>query len=92
MAEISKITDITGTTYDIKDVTARSAADGKVSKAGDTTFSGRTITNHLVNFTIPEELGIDIGPDYLEGKLCEVRIEHARPYSVDGVLVSLKGE
>ena len=63
-----------------------------ISKAGDTTFSGRTITNHLVNFTIPEELGIDIGPDYLEGKLCEVRIEHARPYSVDGVLVSLKGE
>ena len=63
-----------------------------ISKAGDTTFSGRTITNHLVNFTIPEGLGIDIGPDYLEGKLCEVRIEHARPYSVDGVLVSLKGE
>ncbi|SDY31190.1 tRNA-2-methylthio-N6-dimethylallyladenosine synthase [Ruminococcaceae bacterium YAD3003] len=63
-----------------------------ISKAGDMTFSGRTITNHLVNFTIPEELGIDIGPDYLEGRLCEVRIDHARPYSVDGVLVSLKGE
>ncbi len=63
-----------------------------ISKAGDMTFSGRTITNHLVNFTIPEELGIDIGLDYLEGRLCEVRIDHARPYSVDGVLVSLKGE
>jgi len=63
-----------------------------ISKAGDMTFSGRTITNHLVNFTIPEELGIEIGPDYLEGRLCEVRIERARPYSVDGVLVSLKGE
>ena len=63
-----------------------------ISKAGDLTFSGRTITNHLVNFTIPEELGIDIGPDCLEGRLCEVRIDHARPYSVDGVLVSLKGE
>ena len=63
-----------------------------ISKAGDMTFSGRTITNHLVNFTIPEELGIDIGGDYLEGRLCEVRIDHARPYSVDGVLVSLKGE
>ena len=63
-----------------------------ISKAGDMTFSGRTITNHLVNFTIPEELGIDIGPDCLEGRLCEVRIDHARPYSVDGVLVSLKGE
>lgn len=63
-----------------------------ISKAGDMTFSGRTITNHLVNFTIPEELGIDIGPDMLEGRLCEVRIDHARPYSVDGVLVSLKGE
>lgn len=63
-----------------------------ISKAGDMTFSGRTITNHLVNFTIPQELGIKIGPDYLEGSLCEVRIDRARPYSVDGVLVSLKGE
>ena len=63
-----------------------------ISKAGDMTFSGRTITNHLVNFTIPRELGIDVGSDYLEGRLCEVRIDHARPYSVDGVLVSLKGE
>lgn len=63
-----------------------------ISKAGDMTFSGRTITNHLVNFTIPEELGIDIGPDCLEGRLCEVRIDRARPYSVDGELVSLKGE
>ncbi len=63
-----------------------------ISKAGDMTFSGRTITNHLVNFTIPEELGIDIGPDYLEGRLCEVSIDRARPYSVDGILVSLKGE
>ena len=63
-----------------------------ISKAGDMTFSGRTITNHLVNFTIPQELGIKIGPDYLEGRLCEVRIDRARPYSVDGVLISLKGE
>ena len=63
-----------------------------ISKAGDMTFSGRTVTNHLVNFTIPEKLGIDIGPDHLEGRLCEVRIDRARPYSVDGVLVSLKGE
>lgn len=63
-----------------------------ISKAGDMTFSGRTVTNHLVNFTIPEELGIYIGPDMLEGRLCEVRIDRARPYSVDGELVSLKGE
>ena len=63
-----------------------------ISKAGDMTFSGRTITNHLVNFTIPGDLGIDIGPDMLEGRLCEVRIDRARPYSVDGELVSLKGE
>jgi len=63
-----------------------------ISKAGDMTFSGRTVTNHLVNFTIPEELGIEAGPDYLEGRLCEVRIDRARPYSVDGILVSLKGE
>lgn len=63
-----------------------------ISKAGDRTFTGRTITNHLVNFTIPEELGIDPGADMLEGRLCEVRIDRARPYSVDGELVSLKGE
>lgn len=63
-----------------------------ISKAGDMTFSGRTITNHLVNFTIPEDLGIEIGPDMLEGRLCEVRIDRARPYSVDGELVRLKGE
>ena len=63
-----------------------------ISKAGDMTFSGRTVTNHLVNFTIPDELGIDAGTDYLEGRLCEVRIDRARPYSVDGVLVSLKGD
>ena len=63
-----------------------------ISKAGDMTFSGRTITNHLVNFTIPSDLGIEIGPDMLEGRLCEVRIDRARPYSVDGELVSLKGE
>ena len=63
-----------------------------ISKAGDRTFSGRTITNHLVNFTIPEELGIDPGPDMLEGRLCEVRIDRARPYSVDGELVRLKGD
>lgn len=63
-----------------------------ISKAGDMTFSGRTVTNHLVNFTIPDELGIDIGPDMLEGRLGQVRIDRARPYSVDGVLVSLKGE
>ena len=63
-----------------------------ISKAGDMTFSGRTITNHLVNFTIPEELGIEIGPDMLEGRLCGVRIDRARPYSVDGILVSLKGD
>lgn len=63
-----------------------------ISKAGDMTFSGRTITNHLVNFTIPSDLGIEVGPDMLEGRLCEVRIDRARPYSVDGVLVSLKEE
>lgn len=43
MAEISKITDITGTTYDIKDVTARSAANGKVSKSGDTMTGSLTL-------------------------------------------------
>jgi hypothetical protein len=36
MADISKIKLPDGTTYDVKDTTARSTADGKVSKTGDT--------------------------------------------------------
>jgi len=49
-------------------------------------LSGRTLTNHLVNFTYPEELGEG---DNLEGRLCKVKIERARPYSVDGVMEEL---
>lgn len=47
MAEISKITDITGTTYDIKDVTARSAANAKVSKSGDTMDGILTVNSEV---------------------------------------------
>ncbi|MCR4688467.1 MAG: tRNA (N6-isopentenyl adenosine(37)-C2)-methylthiotransferase MiaB [Saccharofermentans sp.] len=55
-----------------------------MSKAGKGTYTGRTLSNHLVNFTIPE----DIMPqdEDLEGRLGIVRIDHARPYSIDGVL------
>ena len=59
MAEISKITDITGTTYDIKDTSARSAASGKVSKSGDTMTGSLTlaansglITNNEAGWTM----------------------------------------
>ena len=56
------------------------------SKGDKQILSGRTLTNHLVNFTYPEELGEG---DNLEGRLCKVKIERARPYSVDGVMEEL---
>jgi len=49
-------------------------------------FTGRTISNHLVNFTIPGSLYNGNGDD-LEGRLGMVRLETARPYSVDGSLM-----
>ena len=60
-----------------------------ISKGDETIYSGRTITNHLVNFKADEEYlkkaGRE-GSDDLEGALIPVRIERARPYSVDGVM------
>lgn len=59
-----------------------------ISKAGGGVYSGRTISNHLVNFTIPDEIKAQAGfcEDALEGRLCNVDIQYARPYSVDGVM------
>ena len=54
MAEISKITDITGTTYDIKDVTARSVAEGKVSRSGDTMTGSLTLAENAGLITYNE--------------------------------------
>jgi len=49
-------------------------------------FTGRTMSNHLVNFVIPDSLlNLNTGDDF-EGRLATVRIDSARPYSVDGVL------
>ena len=59
-----------------------------ISKAGNGVYTGRTITNHLVNFTIPDEIRNQEGfcEDSLEGRLCNVDIQYSRPYSVDGVM------
>lgn len=59
-----------------------------ISKAGGGVYSGRTISNHLVNFTVPDEIrnSGSFCEDSLEGRLCEVDIQYARPYSVDGVM------
>ena len=60
-----------------------------ISKGDDKIYSGRTITNHLVNFRadpgIIKKAGIADGDD-LEGALIPVKIERARPYSVDGIM------
>ena len=59
-----------------------------ISKAGGGVYSGRTISNHLVNFTILDEIRNQEGfcEESLEGRLCNVDIQYARPYSVDGVM------
>lgn len=74
--------------------------EGESSTAKDI-LTGRTRSNHLVNFTIPEDFTLNgklISPsnvcsgvtsDSFEGKLCNVRITHARPFSIDGVMESI---
>lgn len=63
--------------------------EGQSSTAPDI-LTGRTMSNHLVNFTIPDELKdpSKTSDDY-EGMLCEVEFTHARPYSVDGKMVKI---
>lgn len=65
--------------------------EGESNTAPDI-LTGRTKCNHLVNFTIPSELGISLKPDELEGKLGMVKITAAKPYSVEGVLECLINE
>lgn len=64
--------------------------EGQSSTAPDI-LTGRTMSNHLVNFTIPEALKLQgkTADDY-EGMLCDVKFTSARPYSVDGEMVKLK--
>ena len=64
--------------------------EGQSSTAPDI-LTGRTMSNHLINFTIPEELKdpSKTADDY-EGMLCDVKFTNARPYSVDGELVRFK--
>ena len=57
-----------------------------ISKAGAGTYTARTLSNHLVNFTIPEDILPKGCLEDLEGRLGIVKIERARPYSIDGVL------
>lgn len=57
-------------------------------------LSGRTMTNRLVNFTMPDNIDLPDGThldkgdtfdgDKLEGSLAMVRITGARPYSLEG--------
>lgn len=62
--------------------------EGESSTAPDI-LTGRTRSNHLINFTIPEELKIPgMSSNDYEGKMCKVKFTNARPYSVDGVLES----
>lgn len=64
--------------------------EGKSSTAPDI-LTGRTRSNHLINFTIPEELRLNgFSADDYEGKLGMVRFTNARPYSVDGIAESIE--
>lgn len=69
------------------------------SSTGPNILSGRTRSNHLVNFKMPDEysqngipccekLGLNNASDF-EGKLCKVKITDARPYSIEGTMESL---
>lgn len=74
--------------------------EGESSTASDI-LTGRTRSNHLVNFSIPSDYSYNgklISPSNpnsgscasaLEGKLCNVRITHSRPYSIDGIMENL---
>ena len=57
-----------------------------LSKMQPGVYTGRTLSNHLVNFTIPDDVFSGAAAGDHEGRLGMVRIDSARPYSVDGVL------
>ena len=57
-----------------------------ICKQQDGVYTGRTMSNHLVNFTVPEDIRkLDDGSGF-EGRLASVFIDSARPYSIDGKL------
>lgn len=64
-----------------------------VSSTAPDILSGRTMTNHLVNFTMTSDVKASY-PDgnSLEGRLCMVKITNARPYSVEGEMECLLNE
>jgi len=64
-----------------------------MSSTAENILTGRTRSNHLVNFTIPDDLRIEgfSSSDY-EGMLCNVRITNAKPYSVEGIMESIINE
>ena len=61
-----------------------------MSSTAEDILTGRTRSNHLVNFTIPDDLKIPgySSSDY-EGLLCNVKITAAKPYSVEGIMENL---
>lgn len=65
--------------------------EGESSTAANI-LTGRTKCNHLVNFTIPEEICTFTNANDFEGRLCYVKINEAKPYSVEGVLESFINE
>ncbi|MBP5493195.1 MAG: tRNA (N6-isopentenyl adenosine(37)-C2)-methylthiotransferase MiaB [Clostridiales bacterium] len=75
--------------------------EGK-SATADSVLTGRTNSNRLVNFTIPEGTMFkgrkisssdpDFDADDLEGELAMVKILRAKPYSVEGELESFIDE
>ena len=75
--------------------------EGKSATAPDV-LTGRTNSNRLVNFRIPEGIELngmkidssapDFDADEFEGMLANVRITRAKPYSVEGELESFIDE
>ncbi len=71
--------------------------EGK-SETADHILSGRTRSNRLVNFRLPDQTMLPdqtllsdattLYGDILEGALCYVKITGARPYSLEGILES----
>lgn len=63
--------------------------EGQSSTSSDI-LTGRTMSNHLINFTVPDSLKTPgMNADDYEGMLCDVKLTSARPYSVDGEMVKL---
>lgn len=55
-----------------------------ISHTSDDVFTGRTSTNRLVNFSIPEHIHFNL--EDLEGKMGIISIQQAKTFSVEGEL------